>query len=115
MTEAPFTSEEKYQRGSAADLEEWAQRQPAIGRCIFCPDWAAQGTIEEVRKSSIEHRKTVHPEIARTKKRRPSKPNLMRWRTNLDEEQSLEISEERGRRMRLLGIEEPSEEGSSSF
>lgn len=104
-------AEEFNQKGSAADLEAWAQLQPAIGRCVFCPEWTIEGTVEEVRRLSVEHRKTEHPEIAKIKKRRPSKPNLLKWKSNLDQEQTLEIKDERERRMRLLGIEEPSEEG----
>lgn len=111
MSGASFISKEE--RGLVADLAEWAQQQPAIGRCSFCPDWIATGTIKEIRELAKAHRRVSHPEIP-TRKRRPPRPNLVKWRTTLDEDQTLEIRQERKRRMRQLGIEEPSEEGSSS-
>jgi len=78
-------------------------QQPAVGGCLFCPGWTAQGTVEEIEELSREHRTTVHPDL-KSARRRP-RANLGRWRTHLREEDSLEVEEERRRRMRLLGIE----------
>lgn len=108
MSEAPFISKaeelDTFAKGTVADLLEWGQHQPAIGRCAFCPQWVTQGTIEEIRQSALEHRREFHPELIPRKKRRPPRPNLMRWRSTLDDDQTQEIREEREKRMQLLGI-----------
>lgn len=105
MSEASFTSEDDFNfKGSAADLREWSLRQPATGRCAFCPEWKVEGTSREVVALAEEHRREVHPELSHLKKRR-HKGHLMRWRSTLDEESSLEIEETRSKRMRLLGID----------
>lgn len=101
MSEAPLSS--RADKGSARDLANWAQLQPTVGRCAFCPEWTVAGTAAEVRELCAAHRQEIHPELTGVKKRRP-KANLMRWRTVLDEDATTEIADTRSKRMKLLGI-----------
>jgi hypothetical protein len=91
--------------GSAADLQDWAMRQPEVGRCLFCPEWVVEGTADEINLLLLEHRNQHHPEVCEgRRRRRPSRGLLLSFRQKLNEEQSEEIQIERSRRMRLLGI-----------
>jgi hypothetical protein len=96
-------------RHSAQDVRDWGLLQPAIGRCTFCPEWAVEGTAEEVRDAARAHRRQEHPELEHLKKRR-SKTALMRWRSVLDEDATAEVADVRDRRMKLLGIPIPERE-----
>lgn len=100
---APFVSGQT-KGGTVDDLRAWTMRQEAVGRCLFCPDWSCAGTIEEIELKSAQHRAEKHPEVLGKKRKR--RANLSRWRSRLDEDSLQEISQERTRRMRLLGISE---------
>lgn len=86
---------------TVADLLEWALAQDETARCMFCPDWLESGTAKEVHEAQRAHRQASHPEL---KQRRRQRGGLRKFRTNLSEEQTAELAEERERRMRLLGI-----------
>lgn len=84
-------------------IEIWGQESATTGYCAFCPDWKIQGTAREVAELSRQHRAEVHPDLPPPTRRR--RANLSRWRTSLNESESAEVTIERSRRLRLLGIE----------
>lgn len=96
-------------KASEIDQEflDWAVSQPAVGGCLFCPDFKPEGTGTEVRQANEVHLQTVHPELVAKKrrKRRRSNPNVIAFRQSLNEEESAAVDEERRRRMFQLGIE----------
>lgn len=98
MTESP------YKKGSVADLRAWSLTQPAVGRCLFCPEWSVTGTSEEVNGHLAEHRAQEHPETIGYRRRRRRGSGKLNFRQTLTDEQNDEIEAERRRRMRLLGI-----------
>lgn len=54
-----------------ATLHEWADQQPTITRCAFCP-WTYQGTAQDGRLLAAGHRRAHHPEAKPTRRRRGS-------------------------------------------
>jgi hypothetical protein len=76
---------------------------PIMQRCLFCT-WAWEGTALEGRTRAIAHRLKDHPEIKPALRRNGR--NLKSFRqSRIKPEQALEISTERDKRARLLGID----------
>lgn len=59
----------KKEQEKTADREVFGA-QPAVARCAFCPDFAVEGTADEVMAAGVEHRATVHPGLLAKKTRR---------------------------------------------
>ena len=86
-----------------AKAEPWGQESTTVGYCAFCPKWKIEGPHSDVVARAREHRLTVHPDLHPPKRRR--RPSLSTWRTTINKEESVEMEQERSRRLRLLGIE----------
>lgn len=77
-----------------------------VERCLFCP-WSYTGTVGEGREKAAQHRREVHPEARRTRRRGPKKnvPHLASFRQpQMSTEEEAEVMEEKAKRMKLLGL-----------
>lgn len=89
---------------SQAEVDAFYQTLPMVGRCLFCPDWIAEGSAEEVRRFQEAHRRLEHPNLQRLKRRhRPRRSGVISFRQSLTDEESEEIERQRAMRMKLLG------------
>jgi hypothetical protein len=85
---------------------EWAQKQPEIGLCVWCPDYRVEGPAEEVAQLNAVHRHGFHPELNGKRRSRRGKSNPgVAFRQNLTPEDVEEIDADRRRRARLLGVD----------
>lgn len=82
-------------------LRASADSQPMKVYCALCPEFMAEGTAEETRAASAEHRSEAHPEL--TNKRRIVRKRRS-FSQSMTEEREAEIEEERRKRMRALGM-----------
>jgi hypothetical protein len=48
--------------------------QPAVGGCIWCPDFRPEGTLKETSAASLAHREKHHPDARPKARRRRSRP-----------------------------------------
>ena len=87
-------------------LAESRDAQPMLGGCALCPEWQAEGTAKEVREAQARHRQERHPETFRRKSKSRKSP----YSRHMTAEREAEIEEDRKRRMRELGINEPATE-----
>ena len=102
-------AEQKPREKSAAEEKEahlaWSLSQPAVGGCLFCPEFHPEGTYAEIIAACAEHRAELHPELKRKpRKRRGTVSGVMSFGQATTDEQYAEIQETREKRMRLLGI-----------
>ena len=85
----------------------WALSQPAVGGCLFCPEFRPEGTGDDIRAANEAHLQSVHPELVGKKRKRRlrANPAVIAFRQSLTDEESNAVDEERRRRMFQLGIE----------
>jgi hypothetical protein len=85
---------------------EEARRDAAsvVARCLLCSGWSFAGNALEARTEAERHRLSEHPELKRTS-HRSSRRNLTKFRSYLTPEDEAALQAERGRRLRLLGLD----------
>jgi len=86
--------------------EEWLSGMFVHFACAFC-SWTFDGLLSDGRIEADSHRAAKHPEIGpyRRPRRRPKGTMRPMWRSELANEDRVEVESDRRRRAALHGVE----------
>lgn len=88
------------------NIDEWHALMDALEvreACLFC-GWEFVGPAGDGRKHALQHRRSAHPEVKPARRRNGRHLKSFR-QAPLDDDEKMELDQERFRRARLNGIE----------